>query len=321
MRSVFAKRDFAALHNMAIKFGHLWGIQEAPRFINDSENIVYEFESKNLILRLTEQSHRNNFEIKEELAFIEYLSQFSTNVCKPIRSNNNVMMETLDYKSETLTACVFIKATGNTIEDLKLLKASFPIEMGELVGDLHYHSKKFSFQREEYVKNDHLENFSLYLKDNEAKRECEKALNWYSSLPKSKNAFGPIHGDIHFGNMFYSSVDGIQLFDFDDCSNGFYIFDVGIHLYYALGMFTYHNGESHFENYKRRFIASYKSKNALDPIWFNLIDDVLRFRSIDLYVWMHKMFDLSNLTNRQSESLFIYKQRISKNLETTYKRI
>jgi Ser/Thr protein kinase RdoA (MazF antagonist) len=318
--SVFQKRDFKLFEKAAFHFAKLWNIKESPIFENDSENIVYRFENTQLILRLTENSHRTRTQIHQELSFIKSLNKQISQVVKAVPSQVGSYVLTENFGGQPIHATVFQKAPGQWIEGTSQLKDSLSTQLGEITSKIHLFGKRVNTNRSEYIESDHLKNHSKYLKEKSALIECEAALDWYNSLPKDKEGFGPIHGDIHYGNFFYTKSKDITLFDFDDFSNGFYIFDIGIHLYYALGMFTHYGELNHYENYKKKYLRGYKSYNDLDPKWFSYIDEVIRFRTIDLYTWMNKMYQLSDLTPKQESMFRTYIKRIEKSVESPYKK-
>jgi Ser/Thr protein kinase RdoA (MazF antagonist) len=310
--SIFLDRNFNTFKEAVNILKSRWNITEEVELKNDSENIVYFLKGNpKLVLRLTENRHKKHQEIISELEFITYLNKSIPQVTKPTKSLNNTFVESLDYNGKMYHLCVFEMAKGKWIENKEDLTASLATSIGELTGNIHYTAKKFrpSVRRKTYLQADHLINASSHTTRKDLLDERDRALAWYNSLPQDSNSYGLIHADIHYGN-FFSDNNNITLFDFDDCSYSFYAHELGLHLYYAYGMHMHLGHIAHYENYKQNFIQAYKAKNDLDPRWYDLVEDFLHFRTVDLFLWIHMMFDMKNPDRYAEDSISRYNKRL-----------
>ena len=97
------------------------------KLIGDVENFVYEYkyEYKNFILRITHSSHRKKEDILAELEWINYLHKNNINVCNPIFSKNNNLLEIINIKNSYFIVCVFEKAKGKFANKENLLNENF----------------------------------------------------------------------------------------------------------------------------------------------------------------------------------------------------
>jgi len=311
--SVFANRNFDELEDVAKTLGQRWGITEVLKLVNDSENIVYYLEGNDeLVIRLTENRHKRQAQLKSEVSFINHIQKRVQAITTPVLSLNNTHIETLHMQGKLFHVSVFKKAPGASIEGGVLITADLAKDIGALAGNIHYFSKQYrpQFDRYDFINSDHLQNTELYTQRADLLKERDKVVNWYNSLPRCQNSFGLIHGDIHFGNFFHCQAKGITLFDFDDCSNSFFIHELGLHLWYAKQMHLSYKNELHFENYQKNLLRSYKSKIDLDPRWYDLIEDFSRFRTIEMCLWSLKMFDYHNLNLSQARYLKNMEQKV-----------
>ncbi len=63
-------------------------------------------------------------------------------------------------------------------------------------------------------------------KDKDIIRVYNQLINWISTLPKPKNAYGMVHGDLNWGNYYIHNKTKLILFD--SCCYGWFIYDIVI---------------------------------------------------------------------------------------------
>ncbi len=110
------KKLFTAdiLANSILKWG---GKPENLKLLGELENFVYEFNDgqKNFILRITHSTHRKKELVLAELDWLNFLSAHSLPVCKPIISDNNLLIEIIELEDSYFIICAFEKAKGQII--------------------------------------------------------------------------------------------------------------------------------------------------------------------------------------------------------------
>ena len=118
-------------------------------------------------------------------------------------------------------------------------------QIGEFLARLHHHSQQFTppegFERPKWDEDGLLGSFPLDLPiESEAFTPSNrKVLNLaaleirerLAKLGQNAESFGLIHGDLHFNNCKFDRGK-IQVFDFDDCAWGYYLYDLAVNLYY-----------------------------------------------------------------------------------------
>lgn len=75
-------------------------------------------------------------------------------------------------------------------------------------------------------------------------------------LGRDRTVWGPIHGDIHHGNVLFRE-DAIAIIDFDSLHNSYYLLDLGTTLYHILYQDV---------SIRQRFIDSYIRMRTLSPV-------------------------------------------------------
>jgi Ser/Thr protein kinase RdoA (MazF antagonist) len=56
-------------------------------------------------------------------------------------------------------------------------------------------------------------------------RNADEIARVLNGIGDASDAFGLIHGDLHFGNVVFST-NGIHAIDFDDCGFGYWVYDI-----------------------------------------------------------------------------------------------
>ncbi len=173
-----------------------------------------------------------------------------------------------------------------------------------------------SGKRHKYLDSDWIKNSKKYLPKNDKIVEKEWALcmKMYRTIPKNRNSYGLVHGDLHTGNFFITPKYKITSFDFDDACYNYFIYDIAICL---MRYYTYRKTANKTCNFKYRqffsaFNSGYQSENIIEQNSWKLIPDILRLRNIEMYSWYHKMFDMKNLSSENAEHLTNMYEKILK---------
>lgn len=294
-----------------------YGIEkEKLKFINDFENYIYEYEKDNqyYILRLTHSSHRTEQLVNGELDWIFYLHKKGANVCNPVFSNNNRLVERIEAKSSYFLATAFEKAQGQhvNVNDEVLWNSDLFEKWGQTVGKMHALTKNYrpinvNCKRFELPEDDLYENGGTYIKayGQEFVKKHHDLMKWYSSLHKDIDAYGLIHTDVHHGNFFVNQKD-ITVFDFDDCAYSWFINDIAIVLFYVTWGMPSNESSNRVQFAKeffKHFLKGYSLENSLDPHWLETIPNFLKLREIIVFAVLNKKWDLENCNERQKDLL------------------
>lgn len=311
------------VHEAAARYGIN---KEKLKLIGDFENYIYEYEKDNqhFILRFIHSSHRTEDLVNGELDWIFYLHKNGANVCNPVFSNNNKLVERIAAKSSYFLATAFEKAQGEPPmrNNEAIWNSSLFKSWGQTVGKMHALTKNYK-PSNEYCKrfklqeDDLYKNGEMYIKvyGDEFVQKHRYLMKWYSSLPISRDFYGLVHTDVHQGNFFVKEND-ITVFDFDDCAYSWFMNDIAIVLFYVTWrMPSRENTRTQFaKNFFEHFLRGYSMENSLDPCWLNTIPNFLKLREIIVFAVLNKKWDLENLNENQKALLEDMRYKIENNI-------
>ncbi len=93
-------------------------------------------------------------------------------------------------------------------------------------------------------------------------------------LKQTPEFFGLIHGDLNFNNCKFHQGE-IQVFDFDDCGWGYYIYDLAVTLYYLRDRFD-------FQFLREVLLESYQQIRSLPQLHVSCLDALIAARRLHL---------------------------------------
>ena len=99
-----------------------------------------------------------------------------------------------------------------------------------------------------------------------------------TELPRSGDFFGLIHADLHPGNLLVDRGE-LSVIDFDDCGNGFLLYDFGAALGYLL---KYEN----FQELRDSMLTGYTEKRSLPPRTEELLETFIKIRLSGVSRWI-----------------------------------
>jgi hypothetical protein len=173
---------------------------------------------------------------------------------------------------------------------------------GRHLGKLHSLSKEFSrarlgrrkqWDQERYFTSD----IGAYLPEkvqSPVRDAWEKLLARLNTANRAVDFFGPVHLDLGYSNVFING-NGLEIFDFDNCTNGFYTYDIAAALYSSIFNVLrceFRGDRSAFENPKtglnlelvwKPFREGYRSENIWIDDWneqLGLWFEVMYLRSV-----------------------------------------
>jgi Ser/Thr protein kinase RdoA (MazF antagonist) len=291
-----------------------WNAEGAePKLISAVENFVYDFPApgRDLILRLTHSSHRTAGLVKGELDWIHYLHENGANVCRPIQSVRDQLVEVIPAGDTCFIATVFERARGirASAGDPEVWNAGLFRSWGRTIGRMHALTTRYAvpdpaIKRPEWHDEDLIVNARHYLPASEADAlaALEECVAWLRALPQEPDSYGLIHTDVHQAN-FHLHEGTITVFDFDDCTYHWFVFDLAIPLYYSLLRVPRDEVSKREQLAQELFthlMEGYEEEHHLGPFWIRQIPGFLRFRDLQLYVFCFKKFDMSDLQEGQA---------------------
>lgn len=271
--------------------------------IGGFENYVFGYinKGKDYILRITHSSHRDKDMLDSELDFVEFLYQNGADVCMPVYSLNNQLVEKIPVNEHNyFLVTAFSKAPGRHMTSQDGCDAIYE-EWGRSIGRLHritknYTPKDYIKKRPLWYEDKIFTHAKEYLpQDHEFIAEKLTALtDKLKALPKTRDSFGLMHTDVHSGNFFIDN-NKLTIFDFDDCSYQYFISDIAIALFYCLLGFDTHEKRVDFsDHFLKALLKGYEEENHLSSEWISLLPDFLKLREIELYIVVYRSCDMDN---------------------------
>lgn len=297
--------------------------------LGDFENFIFEIKRQGVpyILRLTHSSHRVTNQIHAELNFVNYLKRSGVKVASALPSINDKLVERVDvlnsdHEASYFNVCLFEKVPGRAIDLNKgELTQQISYAWGKTIGHMHVLTKQYeeidsACQRPQWDDDDLL-NVDLYFPKEEvlALEQAKKVIAAVQALPKTNDAFGLIHTDMHSHNFFVDDGE-LYVFDFDDSSYCWFASDIAIPLYYAVWFKQSEDSPAQItayaEQFFSQFLKGYYSQNDLSLNWIQTIPLFMKLRDVVLYSVLHKKWDLSQLNDKQKRLLESIKSRIER---------
>lgn len=284
-----------------------WSIRGEPRFHRRVANYVYftNIGESEVVLRLTEPSHRSINEIESELDWLSYLAINGMQIAGPIATNAGLFVVEIPG-DKTYYAAIFEKAKGSFFNGDLAPTDDLIVSWGEYLGKMHQLTKKYLppkhiQQRQKWEKDESLV-MALRSHDKEDQlpyKRLNELMEWMRSLPRDKDCYGLTHCDLHRGNFFVHEGK-ITAFDFDDSCYQWFSYDMVAPLNSIDKNCL--EGERSFlkEKALESFLLGYGRNNILDPIWIERIHIFDKYRAALMYHWIktcikENVFDANGL--------------------------
>jgi amicoumacin kinase len=258
----------------------LWNIPGELKFVRKMANWAYYSPEKNVYFRITSNEHRSIDQITAELNWIKHLTLDNIKAIQPVLSKNNNLIESALFNNQLFHIVCFTAAEGKR-ENLEESKEDFYINWGKLTGQLHKSTKSYQNpkSRPGWYEDEYHQNIILQRKSTDGliyKKSLELEEKFHN-LPLDLESFGLIHADLHTGNFNIDTNGKITLFDFDDCVQHWFIYDIAI-VFWNLSFYKLN------ENFaKENFLKGYFKENFLDKFWFEHLEDFYAYRVILIY--------------------------------------
>jgi len=268
-------------------------------FIKGFESLVFwgQKSGQAWILKLYHESHRSLEEIASELEWIRFLGRRGLRVPGLLPSQNQQLFEIL---SQGFVGVCFEKLKGELFQVNHITPAFLRI-LGEIYALMHLAAQEVHEHlaspliRPQWYENPKL-NFESALPptDFEILGIAQETKAELLQLPKAKQLYGLIHGDLHSGNFFVDTnalipLHQIQIFDFDDSEFHWFANDLAIGLYY----FLLKTPPQEHIGLAQRFLTSVKQGYQLHAEWPSPFDTVLplfmRWRDLLVYNLMQQI--------------------------------
>ena len=265
-------------------------LERIPRDSGKVMNEVYTFskDGRKYLLKFEPPSAEHKHPVRETSAamdFNHYLYERRVSVAAPLKSNDGELVNiTIDSNVVYITtafACLNGRTWGYDGGSAKL---SFT--WGRVMGDMHRAAKDYVPSNDYDVQKDIFDGyywgsfFGALKTYPGVYKIAQEVQNEIAALPRDRDAFGVIHGDLHQGNFFVDG-DNITIIDFGDSIYGWYALDIAISLCHAL-WWSRRDGAGHdcTSSIIENFMSGYLSANSLSAYWISKLPLFMKYRHL-----------------------------------------
>ena len=192
---------------------------------------------KQYILRVSALGDRSENDYLAETEFVRFMAENGAPVADVIPSVHGRLVECVEADGKTVYVSLFTYAKGMLLADNSYrYREGAPLSeyffnTGKALGAIHRLSKVYApaHSRPDYFDKYNMTYLDRLIPDeyDELKTAISKRLDEFRAVPKDKNCYGLVHFDFSDGNYHIDMKTGaITVFDFDNCMNCWYIFDL-----------------------------------------------------------------------------------------------
>lgn len=239
------------------------------------------------VLRLTDIRRRDETQVLAELDWLQHLRSFDLKVCYPIRSEEGEWHKRLRFQDGDFLAVVFKGAGGNSVR-FNNYQPGFVAKWGATLARLHQAAieyKRGDNKRPEWNPELLIEHAKKVVGDRDHKvlNTLQTAFQRFGDLERDSQHYGLIHSDLTPGNFRVDKAGELEIFDFDDCQIGYFIYDLVVILYMTL----YHDSLGQripISEFLEDFLAGYCSIRPVDKEQWEQLPAFLEFFNGLVYI-------------------------------------
>ncbi len=192
---------------------------------------------KQFVLRISAIGDRSEEEYLAETEFVRYLAENGAPVADVIPSLQGRLVERLEADGKAAYISLYAFAKGMLIADNGYrYREGAPLSeyfynTGKALGAIHRLSRAYApvHPRPDYFDKYNMTYLDRLIPDEygELKKAIAKRLEAFHALPQDRDCYGMVHFDFSDGNYHIDMDTGaITVFDFDNCMNCWYMFDL-----------------------------------------------------------------------------------------------
>ena len=189
------------------------------------------------VLRISETGDRSGEQYLAETEFVRFLAENGAPVADVIPSVRSRLAECIEADGKTAYVSLFAFAKGMLISDNGYrYREGAPLSeyffnAGKALGAIHRLSREYTpiHPRPDYFDKYNPAYLNRLIPDEygELKTAVARRLEAFRALPQDKDCYGLVHFDFSDGNYHIDMDTGaITVFDFDNCMNCWYMFDL-----------------------------------------------------------------------------------------------
>lgn len=225
------------------------------------------------VVRVYCHQWRSKKEIQEEIKLLDLLRNNNLSVSYPIPDNDGNLIQEVNAPEGTRYIVLFSYANGDKV---RFMNEQTCFNIGELMGKVHKITTNKSIDRICYTNDILIKDSYNYLirffsEDLEEIKYIKKLSNRISKefedFHPTESQKGILHLDIWYDNLSVNA-DQITLFDFDNCGNGSFVYDLG---YFCIQLFHIETDKKEYKSKVQKFMEGYKSIRPLSEKEIDLL--------------------------------------------------
>ena len=192
---------------------------------------------KQYVLRISALGDRCEDDYLAETEFVRFLAENGAPVADVIPSVRGRLVERVEADGKAVYVSLFAYAKGMLMADNGYrYREGAPLSeyffsTGKALGAIHRLSRVYTpvHPRPDYFDKYNMTSLNRLIPDenSELKKAVARRLEAFRALPKDKSCYGLVHFDFSDGNWHIDMDTGaITVFDFDNCMNCWYLFDL-----------------------------------------------------------------------------------------------
>ena len=214
------------------------------------------------VLRVYTFNWRSKFDVSEELRLLRFLHGNGIAVAYPIADRNGEYIQEINAQEGVRYGVLFSFADGK--KDPRF-SAEVSYNIGVTMARIHQLTENFQVSRATYdsktLLEDSLKRTQSFFSPKIDEMKFVGMLKDYLTMEYGKVNLkslrtGVVHLDIWFDNMHFDNDDGITLFDFDFCGNGWLCLDIA---YFLFQLYNTNADEAGFKQKAEAFLSGYES--------------------------------------------------------------
>jgi len=276
---------------------HLYGTSvDSLNKFPDTEgcaNLVYQYEREGQprVLRISYNPERPADLIQAELHFINYLANGGVRVSVPMLSENGNLLEIIPAGEIPFIAVSFVQGRGMRVPDNGYhYRKGVTIDeyfqnWGQVLGQMHRLAKTYqpvsaAVKRPDWFTWEGAKGFPYGDRLPVIKEKYDQLIAELRGLPIDRDSYGLIHNDFNDGNFTVDYGNGdITVFDFDDCSYFWFIYDLACAWESGIGRAMFRPLEERrdfMDHYLEQVMTGYNRENSLSDAWLARLPLFLR---------------------------------------------
>lgn len=236
-----------------------------------------------------------------ELDWQRFLRQQGSSAVAPLRSLHGTWVEAVQVENIGFHTCVFEKAHGHRIIKSEQFTEDVMWAWGSTLAEFHEHTKIYTPSQGLFRRPPWTEHLSETIvgaltrdADSRETRRFQEITQVLKSLPRNQNSYGLVHTDLHNDNFLWS--DGkLNVFDFDDCCEHWFSYDLAVPLFYL----RFRNADSpdkiDLKAAEATYLRGYQSKIKDLSNQLDLLEMFVSYRKLIMYGWCQDQLSLNVL--------------------------